>query len=114
MISMRFDLPSQAAACAGSHGTVAMRGAMRMTVPFTAVATMAVPSSTVLSITVPSTKVPWLDSPQRERQGRSVATGTRSVARKAEVRPRHAATNDGYVVLIDDVWGPDPWRPQPV
>jgi hypothetical protein len=52
--------------------------------------------------------------PQCGQQGRSVFTGTSSVARKAEALRRELAVNRGHVMRIGDVWSPDPWRPHPV
>jgi hypothetical protein len=54
-----------------------------------------------------------LAEPWSEHQGRSVFTGTHSLARKAEA-PRHdVVMNGAYVVLICDIWDPDPWRSHP-
>jgi hypothetical protein len=109
MISMNFDMPSWAVACAGSPdvSSVVASGASGTVTPM--------PMSS-MAITAPSARVMRqrrLAGPWSEQQGRSVFTGTHSFARKAEAPQRDVVMNGAYVVLIGDVWDPDPWRSHP-
>ena len=121
MISTLIDMPSRAAACAGSRVVAfsATSGALRTVTarPMADMASMAGSMAAPMADRMPRVMRqrrltrPW----PGQHQGRSVSTGTCFLARNAEANPRHVATNGGYVVLIgDDVRGPDPWRPHPV
>jgi hypothetical protein len=115
VISMNTDVPSWAVACVGPNAVSATHGAsLMLTVtpwPMGDVAPTMAPATQARAHVMRQRRLAGLWSAQ---QGRSVFTGTASAACKAEVHRRNAVMNGGYVVLIDDVWGPDPWRPHPV
>jgi hypothetical protein len=109
VISMSTDTPSWAVACAGSRDVsgFAASGVSGMVLPSPATPTAP------LAPTAHVTRQRRLAGSWSEHEGRSVFTGTNSLARKAEAHRRDVVMNGGYATLNDDIWDPDPWRSHP-
>lgn len=103
VISMRANGPIWAAAGTGAYGVSGLSGAL----PTVQAGHVAV-------------RLRQLAGPQCGQQGSIVPTAAQPMARaaafagKAAAHPRHVDVNDGDLVRLGTVWGPDPWRPHPV